>query len=180
MSFKRALAVTVGIAILAAGSVMGVTVAEISNLSSDDLEVVGFTLKKGAEINIDALGIRAPLSRDLSAYAWILEVDTRELVWEMRGSKTDRYRGSKVLRHQEDVEFLKAGKYELYYTVNSRYSWSSGKKVGFFDLLGIVFDGDSDDEVTRRDIRECYVELTSDELAASDRFAGDGTRPWGG
>ncbi|MBU8934993.1 MAG: hypothetical protein KOO62_13485 [candidate division Zixibacteria bacterium] len=179
MKIVKALSIAVTTAILTAGSVLGVTVAEIRDLSFDDLESVGFTLKKGAEINIDALGIRVPLSRDLVAYAWIIDSDSRELVWEMRSSRTDRYRGSKVLRGQEDVEFLDAGSYELYFSVKNKTGWSGRKKVGFFDMLGIIFDGDYDDEISRRDVGECYVELTSDELSASDidEFRPDGGFP---
>ena len=45
-------------------------VAEINDVDIDGFEVVGFTLTKGAEIDIEAVGVRAPRSREWAAYAW--------------------------------------------------------------------------------------------------------------
>ena len=158
-------------------SVLGLTVAEIKNLRSGDLESIGFTLNKGADIDINVVGIKVPRNRSMLAYAWIIDSDTRELVWELESRRTKSYMKNSLLRKKSTVEYLKAGSYELYYSVPNREHWGWGSFNGdFFDELSNLFDGDNDRRLRKRDIRECYVKLTSDELQAADieRFEIDG------
>ncbi len=158
-------------------SVLGVTIAEIKNLRSGDLESVGFTLKKGADIDIDVVGIKAPRNRTMLAYAWIIDSDTREMVWELESRRTNRFKKNSLLRKKSAVEYLKAGSYELYYSVRKREHWGWNSFNGdFLYELSNLFDGDDDFRLRKRDIRECYVKLTSNELQAADieRFEIDG------
>ncbi|MEE8149375.1 MAG: hypothetical protein V3T75_02865, partial [candidate division Zixibacteria bacterium] len=158
-------------------SVLGITVAEIKNLRSGDLESVGFTLKKGADIDIDVVGIKAPNSRSMLAYAWIIDSDTREMVWELESRRAKRLKKNSLLRKKNTVEYLKAGSYELYYSVRKREHWGWNSYNGdFLNELSNFFDGDDDRRLRKRDIRECYVKLTSNELQAADmeRFEIDG------
>ena len=158
-------------------SVLGLTVAEIKNLRSGDLESIGFTLNKGADIDINVVGIKAPRNRSMLAYAWIIDSDTREMVWELESRRTSRFKKNSLLRKKSAVEYLKAGSYELYYSVRNREHWGWGSFNGdFLNQLSNLFDGDDDRRLRKRDIRECYVKLTSNELQAVDieRFEIDG------
>ncbi len=158
-------------------SVLGVTVAEIKDLRSGDLESVGFTLKKGADIDINVVGIKAPNSRSMLAYAWIIDSETREMVWELESRRTKRFKKNSLLRKKSAVEYLKAGSYELYYSVRKREHWGWNSFNGdFLYELSNLFDDDDDRRLRKRDVRECYVKLTSNELQAADieRFEIDG------
>lgn len=147
-------------------------VASIEGLRSGAIEVVGIDLKKDAEIKIHAVGMRPPKGDDLNVYAWILDATSREPVWVMSNRRSDRLRGSKVLREVDDLEFLTAGKYELYMYASQHRYWN-GDGLGV--LLGDLFSGkitieddDEDDPDYDRELRDCFVRLESDELAAGD------------
>ncbi|HEX2897897.1 MAG TPA: hypothetical protein VHP63_07610, partial [candidate division Zixibacteria bacterium] len=140
---------------------------------------VGFTIKKDAQINIDAVGIRSNQNKDMLAYAWIINSDTRKLVWEMENRRTDRFKSKSNVREIKTTESLKAGKYELYYSVQrpDYWEWNQGGS-DFFGALGRLLDGGSD-RIRRSDVRDCFITLTSDALTAADieRFEIDGGLP---
>jgi hypothetical protein len=159
-------------------AVSGVTIAEISDLRTGDLEAVGFTLNKDAEVDIEVVGLRPYRSRSLCAYAWIIDSETRKPVWEMSRRESDRVDGSKVLRRQEEVESLPAGSYELYYVVREAGFWYRRDR-NFFDVIGSLFDDEDDYRIRRRDVDRCYVSICSDEVRAGDfdTFEPDGGFP---
>ncbi|MGH8014747.1 MAG: hypothetical protein ACREBV_00990, partial [Candidatus Zixiibacteriota bacterium] len=157
-------------------TVSAINVAEITDMTAGELQSVGFTTKKDARITISAAGIRSVNSHDLLAYAWIINSDTRQLVWEMESRKTERMKAKGTLREFNGTEFLRAGNYELYYFVRQPdyWEWNNGRS-NFFSALGSLFNGD-DSRIRRSDIRDCFVTLTSDELTSTDisRFEVDG------
>ncbi len=167
MPMVKAVVVAAGALLWATASVVGVTVAEIGDPLPGDIEAVGFTLKKGARINIDAVGVRSPYSNNLTGYAWMIDSETRQLVWEMRYRRADRVDGSDVLRRQEAVESLPPGTYELYYSVRSPAYWESDGG-GILDALSKIFRGDKDCRIRDHDLEECYVRVTSEDLTADD------------
>lgn len=152
-------------------------VAEIAAVAEGELEVIGFSLNKGAEIDINAVGLYASRNRQWVAYAWIIDSKTRELVWEMERRRSSRIKDRRSLRKVDDVQFLEAGDYELYFSsiISQNYGWSGG---GLLDAIGNLFDGDEEDyeRIRRRDLRKCYVRLSSTELNKGDfkRFEPDG------
>ena len=134
-SFKTLMPSIVSIFFLAAtGS--AINVAEITNVTSGEIQSVGFTLKKDAQVKIDAVGINSNHSNDMLAYTWIINSDTRQLVWEMENRKTDRFKTKKHVRQFNETEFLKAGDYELYYSVQrpDNWVWNQGRS----DFLGAI------------------------------------------
>lgn len=156
-----------------------VTIAELDRIDIGALETVGFELNKDAEITIEAVGLRLNKSRDLSAYAWIIDSDTRDLVWEMKSRRTDRLRHSDYLRDTHDTEMLPAGRYELYYYAASGWNIEGGWD-GVKVILDGVFSGDWEDfDELQDEVDECYVTLTSDELSESNisQFTPDGGLP---
>lgn len=181
MKVMKVLVLIAVLSFILATPIFAVTVAEITDVRTGDFEVVGFTLKKGAEVDIDAVGIRSPHSRDMLAYAWIINSDTRKIVWEMESRRSDRINGNYHLRQHNEVEYFEPGRYELYYTAVSteNWQWKSGSS-DFFESLGRIFDDkDSDGKISRRDLRQCYVKLNSGDLTESDieKFEPDGGMP---
>ncbi len=181
--FKSFLGLAV-LVLVAVGSAGSVTIAELEDLYVDDIRAIGFTLKQGAEVDIEAVGIRAPRSQYMVAYAWIINSESRELVWEMGRRGTKPVEGNRSIRKKEDVEFLEAGKYELYYSIRTPNNWYGNwgdDGTDLFDALGRLFDGVRDEDMTvNKDVFDkCYVRLTSDELGETDiaRFEPDGGLP---
>ncbi len=164
---------------LLAATGSAINVAEITNLTSGEIQSVGFTLKKDAQVTINAVGIKSNQSKEMLAYAWIINSDTRKLVWEMENRRTDRFKNKNQVRQFNETEFLKAGDYELYYSVQRPDYWEWNQSGSdFFGALGRLFDG-GDERVRRSDVRDCYVTLTSDALSSADieRFEVDGGLP---
>ena len=165
---------------LIAGAASAINVAELTDVRPGEIMSAGFTIKKDARIAIDAVGIRSRQSRDMVAYAWIINSSTRQMVWEMESRKTGRLKNRSSLREFGGTEFFKAGSYELYYSVRqpNYWEWDSKGNSDFFSSLGRLFNGD-DEDLKRSDVRDCYVTLKSDELSAADitRFEVDGGLP---
>jgi hypothetical protein len=173
--------------IVAAGTVEAAVVAEIDRIRDGELVSTGFELTKGAEIDIDAVGMRQGRGRSLAVYAWILDYGSREVVWSMTLGNTSRHERYNYLRQAEKAMFLEAGRYELY--MHAVDQWHYGNVVhgvkDFYDILEDLFDDDDDDygrwdrdEYDWEDhIRDCYVKVSSDELEAGDfseyRITGD-------
>jgi hypothetical protein len=164
MRFKLFVSSAVLALFVFAGAGFCETIIEITDPVSGVIDAVGFTLAKGAELNIDIVGIQFPSGKSWSAYGWIINSNSRQPVWTMDRTG-ERVGGSKLIRQQKDVKFLEAGSYELYFIARLPDYWS-GEEGSIFNILGQVFD--NDDEVKRRDLRKCYVKLTSDELVSGD------------
>ncbi|UCC44471.1 MAG: hypothetical protein JSU65_00645 [Candidatus Zixiibacteriota bacterium] len=152
------------------------TLIEIDQIRAGDLEAVGFELGQTTEIEIEAVGIRQSRGSDMAAYAWIIDSDTREPVWEMRSRSTDRVNRSRALRIAEETKALEPGRYELYYY--GGLNWYGRGNIrfgkGVIEVIGDIFDDDWDDDEWDEYydfddlLRDCYVHLSSDELSKSD------------
>jgi len=162
------------------------TLVEIDRLRNGDLEMIGFELTKGGEIDIEAVGVKARYNSTLIVYAWILDHETRKPVWTMTGSRADRGRKYKALRRAEKTTFLEKGKYELYMFAGDNLNFMGDFRGGkdFVDLLANLFDDDDDeyedDYYDVRDyLRDCFVRVSSEELTAGDvkEFEIDGGLP---
>jgi len=150
------------------------TLVEIDRVRTDGFEVIGFELTKPAEVEIEAVGLRQSFGNKLSAYAWILDHETREPVWVMKNRFSSEYLGRASLRMVRKVKALDPGKYELYYYAGeNRYGniqIRGGKDL--IGLLGDLFDeddwDDSDDRNYDKYLDDCYVRISSDEASAGD------------
>lgn len=135
----------------------------------EDFEVTGFELQKPGEIKIEAVGLGLRYQDELNVYAWIIDHETRELVWVMKERYAKRVRGSKVLYEVEEEVNFKAGKYELYlFTSDFSFSNISIHGTGdFFDFLGDILD-DDDERRWDKYIEDCYVKLSSEDISKSN------------
>lgn len=153
----------------AAGSHAQTTIAEISDPARNEVELVGFRLARPAEVTIEALGIQGNGTRRLVAYPWIINSDTREVVWEMRRGRNSPDHDDNRFRSDHTVEFLPAGSYELYYSCAAvDNDWGDGFDVGDFIYGALRQMGGSHKRITNGDLADCFVRLSSSELSSGD------------
>ncbi len=165
-------------ALLVAGGWSGAVRAEpfidVDGLELGELVAVGFELPRDARVAVDAVGVRPRGSRDLSAYAWILDSSTREPVWVMDRRNTERVDDNRMLRRSEETINLPAGRYEVYAFASPRWrgrgsSWFGGR--GWRNWFG---DNDWDSwsdrgsRTARRALDNCYVRLSTDDVGTRD------------
>ncbi|RMF56166.1 MAG: hypothetical protein D6748_14105, partial [Calditrichaeota bacterium] len=99
----------------------------LSNISYGEIQVAGFQLDEKHSISIEAIGLgfdreeyryhsRFDDPENMYAYAWILNADTRQLVWRMTPENTKKLRWRSSLRKFDGEIELPPGRYELYFT----------------------------------------------------------------
>lgn len=146
------------------------TAIRIDKVPAGEIESAFFTVHRNSSIQIDAVGAQWEGSDHMFAYPWIIDAETRTLVWSMDEEATQGVKGSKWLRHYSDRTDFKPGTYELYF-----YSGRPGFLNGSADFqhlsdmlksLGRWLEDHKKDlgndsnnsELTGK----CYVELTAD------------------
>jgi hypothetical protein len=88
----------------------------------DDEEVrQRFELEEPGKVQIYALGEGS--GGDMFDYAWIEEVGTGDIIWEMTYRKTDYAGGAKKNREIETTIYLDAGEYYAYYITDGSHSF---------------------------------------------------------
>ena len=95
------------------------TVVSLKNFCDTELKSAGIELAQSTTIHVKATGAGGDYgwtykSKDLFAYGWIINADTRKLVWQMDVDNTSR---SKSDREADERIPLAAGRYEVYFTV---------------------------------------------------------------
>jgi hypothetical protein len=175
---KTIKALAVVLAGTAACALAGEPILELDNIRTDRVESAGFELKKGAEFKIKAVGLSPRSDDELAAYGWLLDGDTREPVWVMERSNSER-KGRGGLREAEKTLSLEPGKYELYYYAAGRWSgkiYINGRNI--FEFLGDLFDGDWNDD-TEDYIDDFYIAIypTDEDFKDYTLFDPDGQIP---
>ena len=105
----------------------------LKDFRTEEVKGLGFTVKKELSIHINGVGGgsrsfwgddrgKRGSSSDMYAYGWIINADTREMVWEMTMKNTS---GKEDMRTCETELSLKPGSYEVYYSAHG-YAKSSG------------------------------------------------------
>lgn len=90
----------------------------LRDMNEVELKQGGFSLKAGAPVHVKALGGGGDFgwtykSDEMFAYAWIINADTRQMVWEMTADNTTK---AKDDRSFDGNVNLPAGSYEVYFT----------------------------------------------------------------
>jgi hypothetical protein len=149
------------------------TLIRVDRYNLDELGSTGFELPRKARVEIEAVGLRPRRARDYSAYAWILDTKTREVVWSQQDARSERKGDDRDLRRTKHEIDLEPGRYELYTWAGSA-STIRGSRIYIADsddwhdiVRGRWDDGWSDHDL-RRATRDCYVELRSNDLSKND------------
>jgi hypothetical protein len=122
----------------------------ISEVYAEEIQVAGFTLSSEQNISIEAVTIAPRRNyRDFHfSYAWILNSDSRELVWELSDAEMEdrnRYKAT----HEDEIE-LEAGTYEVYYSTYPHFNFDDdfyyhwGARGFFSGIFNAIFDDDDD------------------------------------
>ncbi len=131
-------------------------VLEIKNPADEQVKVAGFILNSEKTIHIKAIGAggKKKLKRfrsfqldpnNLFAYAWILNAQTREMVWRMTIDNTKRLKWSEFNREFDGDITLPAGTYEVYFSaIEPMFLIPDGGFISFKQILERVLGSSSD------------------------------------
>jgi len=93
------------------------TIASLKDMSNAELKYAGFELREPTNVHIKAVGAGGGQgwsykSDKMFAYGWILNAETREPVWEMTASNTERHGADRIF---DGSIMLPRGSYEVYF-----------------------------------------------------------------
>lgn len=142
-------------------------IAEIKGASLDEVSVVGFVLTEKQSVSIEGLGYKGK-GKWWGTRAWILNSDTREVVWQSTKAGTkDRRAG---MQEFSDAVDLFAGKYELYF---SAYPHLAFNVRGIADLLEELSVWIFDWSPVTDDLKKLYIVVRGKgQRVESEKVAG--------
>ena len=138
---------------------------EVSSLQPDELAVVAFRVTRDVTAQLEAVGGRHKHSDQMFAYPWILNAETREVVWSMDDeSELSNTRNPYLKEIKKDLE-MKPGTYEVYYFAGRPRFYGENIQIeGIGDLKELLKDLlGSDERYSDRELAEkCYLRLNSE------------------
>lgn len=101
-------------------------ILELKHVNRKQITYAGFSLDSDKSVKIEAVGAGGEErikrkhenwidEHNLFAYAWIINSDTREMVWRMTVQNTDKEKWSEYNRRFEGEVNLEEGEYEIYF-----------------------------------------------------------------
>jgi len=152
---------------------------EINNLRPEKIEFAGFSLDNKQEVDVEAYGFRAHRRHYGTAFtsAWILNSQTREVVWNLSEAEMERNRRSEA-SYQDKIE-LEGGIYEVYYATypyfdyDGEYYYDDGFGSFMSHVFGAIF-GDDEHDYNRMDFEKLFIRVEGkgkslDKQAVFDR-----------
>ncbi|MEW5798367.1 MAG: hypothetical protein AB1728_05120 [Bacteroidota bacterium] len=111
----------------------------LKDFTTEEVKGLGFTLAKDMKISINAVGGGNKnswkefwdgkyKSNDMFAGGWIIDAETREVVWEMSMNNTSGRENERSCAEEID---LKKGSYEVYYAA---YGYSSSAGMNYYSI----------------------------------------------
>lgn len=152
---------------------------ELNDVYPSEIASKGFTLSQDASVKITGTsGYFRDEWRGVVFYGWILNAETREVVWHYldheddlsRRDSRDRRNKEELLDYSVDVD-LKKGNYELYYTgaytnnSNDNYNVSVN---GLNDLIDQVFDSRSKRKFRSSMKDDLFIAVESSRLSSAE------------
>ena len=128
------------------------TLVKLQKILPKETKFAGMKLDHETTLQIKAVGSNRGNRSFNATNAWILDADTREVVWEISDAKSTRK--SSNLRSYEDNVILDSGRYEVYYTNFPSVFWI--KKWG---ILEYFFGEDRDRENTDEYVNDYFIEI---------------------
>ncbi len=110
------------------------TLVDIFDLRSNERKVVAVRVTSPLQVHIEAVGGRFRNSDRMFAFPWIIDAETRELVWSMDEEFTRRVRDREYLRLIEDDIRLKPGTYEVSYYAGKSGHYHYRRDIDVDDL----------------------------------------------
>jgi len=134
---------------------------DIRDVHKRDIKFEGFTLNDAQGISISVVG--SGKERPLWTRAWILNSDTREIVWNIRhASPKDDDRSSVQFT---DKIVLPKGIYEVYYATFPYYYYNIDGFSGFMDFLGDrVFRWNDKDDDSPDDTKDLSIVVSGNGM----------------
>jgi len=124
---------------------------ELSDIGRDQITFAGFSLNSKKTVDIEALGAGADRwvkkiqnfqqdEYNLFAYAWILNADSREMVWRMTVDNTEEDGWSEWNRRFDGEVELEKGDYEVYFSaIEPDYFSFDGGFLNFDKIIKKIF-----------------------------------------
>jgi hypothetical protein len=109
---------------------------DMTKAGDDEYFEQAFEIQKEMDLRIYALGEGR---KYLDDYAWIINADTRELIWKMYYDETEHAGGSSKNRLINTTKKFKEGRYVAYYKTDDSHSferWNSERPYNF-ELWGL-------------------------------------------
>jgi hypothetical protein len=139
---------------------------KFDNIREEKIYMQGFTVEKATEVQIEAVGAKGRSDDYMVATGWIIDADTRELVWALTVDNSSPSRRNHGKREAEAKIALSPGDYEAYYFAGQHY-YLDIKIRGtgdLFDFLGDLFSGEMSRDWDR------LLEEFKMEIKVEDRF----------
>ncbi len=174
--YHLVLAVIVGY--FSAGSVFAqkTVLTDLKDFYPEDIQFAGFKVSASTNLQIDVAVLQPRRSdRDiLFSYAWILNSDTREKVWEVFDADPQDREGESLIFREERP--FPPGTYEVYYSTYPVYDRWGDEHVhfdGFISgLFRVIFDHDRNYRYFAEDYEDLYFKvsgngtpMTSEEIS---------------
>jgi len=93
-------------------------VVDIRNIGQRDWEMASFSLDRELVLDVEAHGAETEGQDFLSAYAWILNAQSRDVVWEMNLRGTSPRKREKEMTYKGTIT-LPEGGYEVYFAIST-------------------------------------------------------------
>lgn len=103
-------------------------VVSITKVGDDDSFAKGLSVKSDVDVRILCLGEESS-SSNMADGGWIINADTREMVWDFNRSRTSHAGGADKNRMFDGTLHLEKGDYLIYYSSDDSHSygrWNSG------------------------------------------------------
>ncbi|PLX15617.1 MAG: hypothetical protein C0597_08645 [Marinilabiliales bacterium] len=121
-------------------------VIDIGRVSPGEIDYAGFKLDKDATVHIEGAGASfEKWGKKLAFYGWIIDSESRELVWSLLDVyESEYFHGEGSFDFKTDIE-LKKGSYEIYFTGMYDNSYTKYQVNDFTDLIQEVMRAIADD-----------------------------------
>jgi hypothetical protein len=120
-------------------------IINLTGMGDSENKSAGFTLLKPASLKVYALG--EGWDDEMYDYAYIIDAETRERIWEMKYRNTEHAGGAIKNRISLETIDLSPGDYIVYYRSDDNHSYTSWNANPPYDpeFWGVSISGDGDD-----------------------------------
>ncbi|NQT25821.1 hypothetical protein HQ585_10725 [candidate division KSB1 bacterium] len=100
-------------------------------MGDGEYEQIGFELSEEQDIRVYAIG--EGMRDGMADYGWLVDADSYETLWEMTYQKTDWAGGANKNRITDQILYLPAGRYVLYYVTDGSHAFGSWNRLMPYD-----------------------------------------------